>query len=356
MSKYLATSRIAFTGAICALLYGCGGGGNGGPNIGATKFAETNLVADVTGKANKTDANLVNSWGIASSPSGPFWVADNGTGVATVYNTAGSSQGLVVTIPAAGGGSNGPVSGQVYNGTSDFPVPGSGPATFIFVSEDGIISAWNSGGAASLVADRSGSGTVYKGLALGVDNGSNFVYATNFNGNAVDMFDKNFAFVKSFTDANIPAGYAPFGIANIGGSLYVSFALQNAAKHDDVRGSGHGYVDVFSTDGTLLRRLISGGPLNSPWAIVQAPAGLGSLGGALLVGNFGDGHINAFNASTGAFLGPLRDGQGQTLVIDGLWGLIFGNGGQGGNANTLYFTAGPNGESHGLFGALTPAP
>lgn len=350
---------LSLVGAAFAatILTGCGGsGGSGGGTPG--KFAQANLVADTSGAASVTDANLVNPWGVSFSPSGPFWVSDNGTGKSTLYNTAGATQGLVVTIPTATGAAGGPVSGQVYNSTTDFAIPGSTAALFIFDSEDGVISAWNasSGASAVTVANRSATGAIYKGLALGSSNGANYLFATNFNANGVDVFDKNFAYVKSFTDPNIPAGFAPFGIANIGGSLYVSFAMQNAAKHDDVPGPGLGYVDVFATDGTLVKRLVSAGALNSPWAMVVAPSGYGSLSGALLVGNFGDGHINAYNATTGASLGPMLNSGGTALAIDGLWGLTFGNGGSGGSATTLYFTAGPASESHGLFGSLTPAP
>ena len=346
---------LVLTGVGLSVL-GCGGSGGGA--VVAGKFTQTNLVADTAGAAAVTDPNLVNPWGISFSPNGPFWVNDNGTGKATVYTGAGATQGLVVNIPAAGGGANGPVSGQVYNATSDFVIPSSTAALFIFDNEDGVISAWNanSGSNAVTVVDRSASGTVYKGLAMGVSGGANFLFATNFNGNGVDVFDKNFAFVKTFTDPNIPAGFAPFGIANLGGQLYVSFAMQNAQKHDDVAGAGLGYIDVFGTDGTFVKRLVSQGALNSPWALVKAPPSFGSLGNALLVGNFGDGHINAYNISTGASFGALKSAGGTALAIDGLWGLTFGNGGSAGATGTLFFTAGPSGETHGLFGSLVPAP
>jgi uncharacterized protein (TIGR03118 family) len=317
---------------------------------------QTNLVADTAGVAAVTDPNLVNPWGMSDSPTGAFWVSDNGTGLSTLYNTSGAIQSLVVQIPAAGGGTNGPVDGQVFNATTDFVIPGSTKASFIFANEDGVISAWNGGGNAIAVVDRSASGTVYKGLAMGVNGGANFLYATNFNGNGVDVFDATFTYVKSFTDPNIPNGFAPFGIANINGLLYVSFAMQDAAKHDDVAGPGLGYIDVFNPDGSMVKRLVSQGALNSPWAMVLAPAGFGNLGGDLIVGNFGDGHINVYGATSGAVLGPMKNSTGQPLAIDGLWGLIFGNGGQGGAAGTLYFSAGPAHESHGLFGSLAPAP
>ena len=206
-------------------------------------------------------------------------------------------------------------------------------------------------GTAILAADNSASGAVYKGLALG-----NFLYATNFHEARVDAFDKTFAPASlsgSFTDPNIPAGFAPFGIANIGGSLYVTYAKQDEDQHDDVKGPGNGYVDVFDTNGTLVRRFASQGTLNSPWAVVRAPAGFGSLGDTILVGNFGDGHINAFDPNSGNLLGALTDGH-HPIAIDGLWGLSFGNGASAGDVNTLFFTAGPGDEEHGLFGSLQP--
>ena len=336
-----------------AFLSGCGGSS---ANTASGKFALVNLVADTAGPAAVTDANLVNAWGISMSPTGSFWISDNGSGKSTLYNGSGAITPLVVASPAAGGGSNGPVTGQVYNGTSDFVVPTFGPSNFIFANEDGVISAWYSGSNAVTVNDQSGTGAVYKGLAKGVDAAANFLYAANFHSGMVDVFDKNFVLTKSFTDATLPAGYAPFGIQNINGLLYVSFALQNPAKHDDVSGPGHGYIDVYNTNGTLNRRLVSTGALNSPWGLVQAPAGFGSVGNALLVGNFGDGKINAYNISTGASIGPLNGTTGTPLIIDGLWGLTFGNGSGAGSTTILYFTAGPVGESHGLFGSLTPSP
>jgi len=339
---------------IVLLLAGCGGSGSSHTTTtggsGAGNFTQTNLVSDQAGVAANQDPKLINPWGIASNPTGPFWVSDNGSGYSTLYNTAGVTQGLVVTIPAAGGKMNGPVSGQVYNATSDFSA-----AAFIFDSEDGLITAWTGGASATTEVDESASGAVFKGLAMGVSGGANFLYATNFNAGQVEVFDKNFTKTNSFTDASVPSGFAPFGIANIGGLLYVTFAKQDSAKHDDVPGQGNGYVDVFNPDGTLNKRLISQGALNSPWAVVQAPNGFGKVGGALLVGNFGNGWINAYNISTGATIGALNNSSGTPLAIDGLWGLIFGNGGSGGTSGTLYFTAGPDNESHGLLGSLAPA-
>lgn len=338
------------------LLPGCGGSGTSSASSKSVGFVQTNLVADTAGKASVTDPNLINPWGISYSPTGAFWVSDNGTGLSTLYNGSGAIQKLVVTIPAAGGGQNGPVSGQVYNSTSGFTIPGQGAALFIFDNEDGVVSAWNgsTGANAVTVSDQSGSGAVYKGLAMAQNGGSNFLYATNFSAGTVDVYDTNFNLVSHFTDSNVPSGFAPFGIADLNGLLYVTFAKQDAAKHDDVAGPGNGYVDVFNPNGTLVQRLVSQGALNSPWGLAIAPTGFGGFGGDLLVGNFGDGKINVYNASSGQSVGQLQGTNGQPIVIPGLWGLIFGNNGSGGSPGTLYFTSGPSQESHGLLGSLSP--
>jgi uncharacterized protein (TIGR03118 family) len=320
-------------------------------------MTQTNLVADTAGVAAVTDPHLVNPWGVSFSPGGDFWVSDNGTGLSTLYDGTGTANGLVVTIPAAGGLQNGPVSGQVYNGNNTaFVIPASTSAVFIFDSEDGLITAWNgsSGTQASTVADRSGTGAVYKGLAIATNGGAPFLYATNFNSGNVDVFDSTFTFVKSFTDSGVPAGFAPFGIFTINNLLYVTFAKQDAQKHDDVPGPGNGYVDVFNPDGSLNARLVSQGALNSPWGLAVAPSSFGNLSGQLLVGNFGDGKINAYNLSTGASLGALQSASGGAVTIPGLWDIIVGNGGSGGSSSDIYFTSGPGGESHGLMGSLTP--
>ena len=323
-------------------------------NAGA--FVETKLVSDTPGVAAVTDPNLKNPWGMSYAPSGAYWVSDNTTGLSTLYNGSGSVQGLVVTIPAAGGGSNGPVSGQVYNATADFGLPGGQSSAFIFDSEDGLLTAWGGGNSATTVADRSATGAVYKGLAMGTNGGANFLFATNFNSGKVDVFDKTYTLTSSFTDPNIPSGFAPFGIANFGGLLYVTYAKQNPAKHDDIAGAGNGYVDVFQTNGTLVGRLVSQGTLNSPWGLAVAPSGFGNIGGALLVGNFGDGKINAFNLTTGQSMGTLKTKAGAAIVIPGLWGLMYGNGGGAGPTSSLYFTSGPNGEADGLMGSITVSP
>jgi uncharacterized protein (TIGR03118 family) len=323
-------------------------------------FVQNNLVSDIPGLAANTDPNLANPWGISFSSSSPFWVSDNKTGLATLYNTAGQPQGLVVTIPPPlGGTSPSAPTGQVFNpNSSDFL-----GARFIFATEDGTISSWQGGTSATLNVDNSASGAVYKGLALGSNGSASFLYAANFHNGTVDVFDSSFKSVNlsgAFTDPNLPSGYAPFDIKNIDGKLYVTFALQDADKHDDVPGPGHGFVDVFDTNGSLLQRLITQGSLNSPWGLAVAPSGFGEFGNDLLVGNFGDGTINAFDPVTGMPTGQLDDASGNPIVNLGLWGLTFGNGGNGGNLNALYFTAGIPGdgaiEDHGLFGSLGPTP
>ena len=329
-----------------------------------TLFNQTNLVSDIPGLAMITDPNLVNSWGISESSSSPFWISDNGAGLSTLYKVTGSSPPvaivpLVVTIPGAAPGTTSAPTGQVFNslaGSGAFKLSNGNPATFLFDSEDGAISGWNGGTSAEIMVNNA-PGAVYKGLAISDFNGGT-LYATNFRAGAIDAFDSNFnpTLTGDFVDPNLPTGYAPFNDKVINGELYVTYALQDAAKHDDVPGPGHGFVDVFNLDGALDKRLISNGALNSPWGLQIAPSSFGQFAGDLLVGNFGDGEIHAYNATTGAFLGTLDRANGNPLVIDGLWALTIGNGGSGGSLNTLYFTAGPDGENHGLFGSVTVVP
>ena len=324
-------------------------------------FVQTNLVADQAGVAAHTDPNLVNAWGISFGPGGPFWISDNNSGMTTLYDSTGATQGgpFKIPPPTATPTATAAPTGTVFNGNgSEF-----GGAPFLFSTEDGTISAWNGAASAVLKVDNSASGTVYKGLALASDGGSDFLYAADFNHGVVDVFNSSFQAPgasgppSTFTDPTLTGqGFAPFGIQNIGGNLFVTFAKQDAAKHDDLPGSGNGFIDVFAPDGTRLKQLVSHGPLNSPWGLALAPAGFGSFGGDLLVGNFRDGGINAFNPSTGASLGPLTDTNGNAIHIDGLWALAFGGGGLAGSPNTLFFTAGPAMESHGLFGSLQFVP
>jgi uncharacterized protein (TIGR03118 family) len=322
--------------------------------LGTSAFVhQTNLVSNVPGAAAHTDPNLVNAWGLSSSSSSPIWVSDNGADVATLYNgTTGVAVPLVVSI--AGGAPT----GTVFNGTSDFAVSNgatSAPALFIFASENGVISGWNRNvDPTHSIAKHTDTNAVYKGLAIGSAGGSNFLYATNFRAGLVEKLDTNYNVVDTFTDPNVPSGFAPFGIQNIGGNLFVTFAKQDAAKHDDVAGKGNGFVDEFNTSGTLLRRVASGGALNSPWGLAIAPSSWGRVAGDLLVGNFGNGAVNVFDPTTGDWRGGLKSSDtGEPLIIDGLWGLRVGNGGSGGDQNAVEFSAGPDGESNGLFGTLT---
>jgi uncharacterized protein (TIGR03118 family) len=334
--------------------------------LAAGVYQQSNLVSDLPGMAAHTDSHLVNPWGIASSANSPFWVADNHTGVSTLYDSSGAPQSLVVTVPPAPGGTEGSPTGTVFNGSTDFEVSPGSPARFIFATEDGTISGWapSSGTAAVIKVNNSPSEAVYKGLAIGNNGTNNFLYATNFHANSVNVFNATYApatLAGSFSDPTIPMGFAPFNIQNISGVLYVTYALQDAARHDDVPGPGNGFINKFDLNGNSLGRFASNGTLNSPWGMALAPAGFGEFGGDLLVGNFGDGRINAFDPVTGAFLGQMKDGSGSPITIKGLWGLRFGNGGNGGDPNTLYFAAGIPGpagavEDHGLFGSISVVP
>ncbi len=316
-------------------------------------FTQTNLVADASGSnAAVVDPLLVNAWGIAFSATGSLWVSNNGSGTSTVYSGSGVKASLTVTIPPSALETTGTPTGQLFNCTTSFAIGTTGPAAFIFAGEDGTISAWNSaaGTAAQLMVDRSATGAVYKGIAMASTGGANRLYATDFHNGHIDMFDATFTLVSSFTDATMPAGFAPFGIANIGNQLYVTYAKQEAPdNHDDDAGPGNGYVDVFNADGTFAKRFTSNGALNSPWAVVMAPTAFGTFAGDILVGNFGDGHIAAYSATDGTFIGYLSDASNNPLVIDGLWGLEFG---PLAGSSTLYFAAGPGGESHGLLGTI----
>ncbi len=330
-------------------------------------FVQENLVSDIPGVAANTDPNLVNSWGVTFGPATPFWVNDNGTGVATLYNGSGQpfpvGNPLVVTIPPpAGGAPPSAPTGNVFNDTTGFNVGPGQPARFIFATEDGTVSGWNPNVNATnaiLEVDNSGSGAVYKGLAIGGNASGPLIYAANFRAGTVDVFDSAFAQVTvpgGFADPTIPAGFAPFNIQNIDGKLYVTYALQNAEKHDDVAGLGNGFVNVFDLNGNLQQRLVSNGPLNSPWGLTLAPASFGQFAGDLLVGNFGDGKIHAFDPATGQFAGELQNPSGNAIAIDGLWALKVGNGFMGADPNKVFFSSGPDGETHGLFGSLAPVP
>jgi uncharacterized protein (TIGR03118 family) len=343
--------------------------------IAQRSYVQTNLVSDIPGLAAHTDPTLRNPWGTATGPGLPIWVSDNAAGATTLYDGVGNpatgpAGQHVVAIPAppsAGPGAVGAPDGAVFNPSTDFVVSkagASGPSKFIFATEDGTIVGWNSNVDStnaiiavdrSTATDKAGDvGAVYKGLALATTSAGNFLYATNFRFGTVEVFDSSFNLVNSFTDPTIPVGFAPFGIHNIGGKLFVTFAKQDAAKHDDDAGPGNGFVDVFSPNGDLLQRFASAGRLDSPWAVALAPTSFGVAGGNILVGNFGNGRINEFDASSGKFLGQLRSSSGSPLTIPDLWGLRFPTGSLNAVPNALYFTAGINHEADGLFGDIVP--
>ena len=319
-------------------------------------FDWENLQSDIGGVAEFKDPNVVNPWGLAVNRSGQVWVVNNETGVATVYQSDGrpfpnSANRLVVAIPPSasnGGGAN--PTGIVNNSTQFFKVSNGTnilPAEFIFVSEDGMISGWNQqlGSTQAFPAvDNGASGAVYKGVTRGSLNGHNFLYVANFHSAAIETYDENFVLQASFpfSDPNLPPGFAPFNIRNLNGQLYVTYAKQDnpADAHEDVPGVGNGFVNIFNLNGQFVKRLVSNGQLNSPW-------GLEIVNGALWVGNFGDGQINVYTPNSGSFLGNPHNSFGGLLQFDGLWALVFGNGG-------LYFTAGIADEAHGIVGIIFP--
>lgn len=334
--------------ALCLLLLASPAlaGGDAGNSPAAPVFKITKLVSDQTGKAKNLDTNLVNAWGLSQAPGGPVWVSDNGTGLSTVYEQGnGVNTGLVVAIPGA------TPTGNVYApvGTG-FPISEngkSGDSEFIFVTEAGIISGWNSSvdQANAVVAyDGSGKGSVYKGVAI--DTKSKLLFAADFTNNQVQIFDSNWNITGSFTDKSLKH-YAPFNVAVINGNLYVAFAKQAKKCCDEVDKLGDGYVDVFDESGNLLSQLVAGGQLDAPWGMTIAPSSFGSFAGALLVGNFGNGWINAYDPNSGSYLGWLNNTKGAPLVIDGLWGLDPIPTGK------ITFGAGPKKESHGLLGLIS---
>ena len=325
-------------------------------------YTQTNLVSDTPGLAKVTDPNLINPWGISFFPGSTFWIADNNSGLSTLYDAQGNIQTLIVKVPAPNGvASISAPTGTVANGTTGFQVTSggtTGPSLFLFDTEDGTISGWNGNGTnATLAVDNSmgGAGAVYKGLALLTNGANTFLLAANFRAPALEVYDANFKLTQlagSFLDPTLPAGFTPFGVHVIGTQVVIAYAMQDAAKHDPVNAPGNGFVSLFDNNGNFVRRVISNGKLNSPWGVVMAPAGFGAFGGDLLVCSFGDGTINAYNLSTGNFVGQLQDANGQAIVNGSLWDLVFGAGGTG-DPNTLFFTAGLANEQHGLFATLT---
>jgi uncharacterized protein (TIGR03118 family) len=337
----------------------------GGSALQTGSVTQVNLTSDGSISAAHTDANLKDPWGIAASPTGPFWVSDHRTGVFSLYDGSGNPQSLVVTIPPPGGAlpPSAPTDVTFNPDSSAFDVVPGDPTTsaqFLFVTQNGTISGWSPNvspvTSAVLEVDNSAAGADYTGLAVAQNGGSSFLYTANFHSGMVEIYDQTFAAAGSFTDSTLPPDYVPYDIANIDGELYVTFARQDAARHDPVAGLGNGFVDVFSPSGMMLSRFASNAPLNEPWGMALAPANFGQFSGDLLIANHGDGRINAFDPATGVFLGPFIDGTDQPVEIDGLRGLSFGNGGSAGNTSTLYFTAGPGSSTQGLLGSLTPAP
>jgi uncharacterized protein (TIGR03118 family) len=354
---------------------------------GHQNYVQTNLVSDGAVSAVTIDPDLKNPWGITFRPAAgmtagsPFWISDNNAGVSTLYDGNGTPIAALpnVTIPAPGSHTGGTPTGTVFNifaGSNAFIVPNTGntPASFIFDTEDGTIVAWNAkvpdtddpvesppdvtpNDDAVIVVDNSAMGAVYKGLAIAKDSGNNpRLYATNFNSGEVEVYDTTFAPVSlsgSFTDPKLPAHYAPFGIQSVDGKLFVTYALQDAAKHDPVNKPAHGIVDIFDTDGNFIERFVSHGHLDSPWGVVMAPSTFGRFANDILIGNFGNGKINAYDPNNRKFKGVLTGSHGKPLVNDGLWALTFG-GALNSSVEKLYFTAGLNSEADGLFGSIAP--
>ena len=327
----------------------------------AQHYQRTDLTADnsSTSPAPNIDPNLVNPWGMSRSSGSPWWLSDNGTGLSTLYDSTGAPKSLVVTIPDPNGGPGGTPTGTVFDYTGAFEVGPGQSAIFLFATEDGTISGWNpnvNGTSAIIKVNRAGS-AVYKGLALATTSAGPRLYASNFQTGSVDVFDGRFHAVRTtggFLDANLPPNYAPFGIQNVGGNIIVTYGHRKPGSHDEDHGAGLGFVNVFDTSGKLLLRLQHGKFLNAPWGIALASGDFGPFSHRLLIGNFGDGFINAFNAVSGKFEGTLLDPTGNPLWIGGLWGLSFGGDNTtSGLANQLFFTAGANDEANGIYGMIT---
>ena len=386
-SGVVACVCLGLVGALT--LTACGGGGSGSSSsIGGSQtaaqpssgFADSALVSNKVGvvaSATTIDANLSNPWGLVTAPGLPFWVADNNSNLATLYSGTGAIQTDAVTgstdvgiaIPASAAGVAANPTGQVYNGGEGFLIAtsaGQETALFIFAGEGGTIAAWakDSGETAVTAYDdgvvNGANHAVYKGLALGTVNGASFLYATDLHNNKIDVFDKDFNkpadMQGKFVDPTMPTGFVPFGIAALSGQLYVTYAKQDAAMHDETTGAGLGYVDVFDFNGNFVSRFASGGALNAPWGMAIAPAGFGSLEGNILIGNFGDGKINTFAPNGTALatsMGPLTVTNGGTFAIPGLWSLVFGNGDADKPLTTLFYTAGFANQTDGVFGSIS---
>jgi uncharacterized protein (TIGR03118 family) len=360
MQKFSSLARQAFPATLFAVSFA----------LAAPSYAEsrsydvTNLVSDVAGLAKTTDADLKNPWGIAFNPNGFVWVANNHSGTSTLYDGNGVKQSLVVTIPAASGSGTGSPTGITFNGTNDFNIvtnaPPSNanptPARFIFVSEDGAITAWAPGITTAIVKVTATAN--YKGVAIAGNGTANLLFAADFTGGKIDVYDTAFALTSvpgKFSDERLPKGYKPFNIMSIQGNLYVSYALLEEGGDEETVGRGLGIVNVFDADGFLLKRLISHGQLNAPWGMALAPAGFGKFSNTLLVGNFGDGTIHAYDPSNGNHRGRLRAGN-KDVELEGLWGIAFGPGVQHQPTDTLFAAAGIHDEDNGLYARIDAAP
>lgn len=326
-------------------------------------YTQSNLISDGSVKAQQTDPNLINPWGVAIGQQTPFWINTAGTGLSEVYDSGANKQFVVTIPPAAGSKKSGSPTGIAFNSSAtDFVLKQGSSALFLFDSLDGTISAWNASLTnAQTVVDNSAAGAVYTGLAIANNGTANFIFAANLATNKIDVFDTKFApadLQGNFADPSIPQGYAPFNVHLLNNQVYVLYALQTPGGGPPTAGAGAGYISIFDTNGNFIKRAVSGGNLNAPWGIALAPASFGAFGGDLLVGNFGDGTINAYDSNTFALKGQLQDATGKVIINDRLWEILFGQNGTG-DPNTLYFSAGVNDEKGGLFGSIavaTPAP
>jgi uncharacterized protein (TIGR03118 family) len=322
--------------------------------LSADSFVQTNLVSPTPGEAAVTDPNLVNPWGFAYTATSPFWISNQGTGTSTLYDGAGHPNSLIVNIPGGGGATAGPT-GQVASGGAGFVLSNGSNASFIFDTLQGTIAGWNGAAGTTAITEVTTPGAVYTGLALANSGGSNYIYAADSVGGKINVFNTAFAQVQlagKFVDPYAVAGYTPFNIQLVGTQLYVTYASLDS-QGNDLAG---GYVDIFNTDGTYVSRFATGGSLFAPWGITLAPSTFGSFGNDLLIGNNGDGEINAFNPVTGALVGTIDGANGQPLVNNDLWALGFRTGGTNDNTNALYFAAGDDPGGVGLFGDITPTP
>ena len=358
--------RICGAGVLAALLSASA--------FAATNFVRTDLVADVAGAAVISDPNLVGCWGISSTATSPMWVSNTATGTSTLYTVTSAAQAmptitaLVAVVPPSANNKNakaGLPTGQVANGygAGNFEVVATHPASFLFATLDGTISGWYGGApnnTAVIGVDNGAKGAVYTGLGIGVSSVGPTLYAANFSKGTIDTFDHTFKQVTlpgGFQDPDLPGNFYPSNIQRYGRRMYVTYNLSDGTGSLAFGGPGSGLIDVFDLDGNLLQRLVPNNQwMNLPWGVAVTGANFGSFSYALIVGNFGDGSISAFDLNTGNYLGTMQDGQGNNIAIDGLWGLQWGNGGSGGDPGTLYFAAAPAGGQHGLFGSLKPGP